>query len=52
MVTNTAQRPRSTDVLATAIKWREIDETNVIFGRLAQVLAMLPVLETESLLQE
>jgi hypothetical protein len=35
VVTNATQRPRSADILATAIKRREIDETNVIFGRLA-----------------
>jgi len=39
-------------MFSSPVEWRKIDETNIIFRCLPQVLSMLPVLESKGLLQE
>lgn len=40
------------DIFAAAVEGREVDETGVVFGGLAEILAMLTVLKAEGLFEE
>jgi hypothetical protein len=48
---DTPQLPRHANIFSTAVEWRKIDKSDIVFRCLAQILAMLTVLKTQGLLE-